>query len=945
MVLFDISVIWEFMLKQSPNDKKQYQPLTLTNGLRVLLIQNTESDKAAAALAINAGHFDDPKDREGLAHFVEHMLFLGTKNYPDGSEYQKFISQHGGHHNAWTGTEHTSFFFDIQHNYLPEALARFADFFVCPLLSEAFVETERQNIDAEFKLKLKDDIRRLYDVHKATVNPAHPFSQFSVGNLETLADRDGQSAQADILAYFERNYRANLMTLAIEGPQSLEALAQLATQYFSAIKAGEEKTPITTPLYLTEHLAQEICVTPVKEEKQLIVSFAMPGIDQYYQHKPESVLTYLLGHEGKGSILSLLKQQHLAVALTAGSGINGSNFKDFNISISLTEQGEQEVDRILDIVFSYVQLLKHQPLAHTYYIEKQKLASIAFDYMERLKPLDSVNQLAVNMQHYPEEDYIAGDFLMAGMCDDSIEHLLSFLSPTNCRIIKIGQKYQCDQLSPWYQVPYQKTAIAPQTLERWQNIAIQEELKLPAPNPYIVDKPTVWPHSTETSKPALIDTRNGLCVWYKQDTTYKVPKGYIYIGIDSPLAIASTANIVMTRLFVDMFGDQVTEEHYDAELAGIHYQLYAHQGGMTLQISGLNEKQPLLLERLLVSLTQHNFTEQAFEQSKALHIKQWQNADKNKSISQLFAALSSLMQPHNPAANQLLEATRSISFSQFMRFCHQLFEHITLEVLIHGNWLESHASAIAKQIEVGFNHCFDGRNHVSCPVIDISEHQEYLLPVSLPEHDHAAVCYYPQADKDEHSTALTMLTSHFLAPLFFQEMRTEKQYGYLVNVGYIPINRYPGIAFYIQSPNTSPVELVNAMDTFIETVNDKLASVSNEQWQTFKFGLSAQLAEKDTSLRTKSQRFWSAISNQDFTFDRKQRLIEAINDIALEQIIEFIQKVLCKNNQGKNNQEHFTNRLTLISQGDNVLTECWAQRNTIIVTNPEDVSQKAKLKF
>ncbi|REL26169.1 peptidase M16 [Thalassotalea euphylliae] len=932
------------MLKQSPNDKKHYLPITLSNGLRVLLIQNTESEKAAAALAINAGHFDDPQDREGLAHFVEHMLFLGTKNYPDGSEYQKFISQHGGHHNAWTGTEHTCFFFDIQSNYLADALARFADFFISPLLSEAFVESERQNIDAEFKLKLKDDIRRLYDVHKATVNPAHPFSQFSVGNLETLADRPGQNAQADIMAYFERNYRANLMTLALEGPQTVAELKQLATQYFSGIKAGGEKAEISAPLYLAEHLAQEIAVTPVKEERQLIVSFAMPGIDKYYQHKPESVLTYLLGHEGKGSILSLLKRQHLAMALTAGSGINGSNFKDFNISISLTEYGEANIEQVLDVVFSYIQLLKQRPLPHNFYNEKQKLTRIAFDYMERLKPLDSVNQLAVNMQHYPVEDYIAGDYLMTGMCDDSVEYLLTFLSPRNCRIIKIGQHYRCDKLSPWYQVPYHIQPIAEATLARWQDIAIHPDLTLPAPNPYIIAAPKIWSHSHESSRPAMIDNHNGLCVWYKQDTTYKVPKGYIYIGIDSPLAIASTANIVMTRMFVDIFGDQVTEEHYDAELAGIHYHLYAHQGGMTLQISGLSEKQPLLLERLLASLMRHDFSEQAFELSKKQHIKQWQNADKNKSISQLFATLSAAMQPNNPSAAELLAAISSISFAQFLRFCGRLFEHITLDVLIHGNWLEKHAQAIAKQIQDGFNHCFDGRNHVSCPVINIAEQQEYVLPVLMPEHDHAAVCYYPQVEKSEHTTALTMLTSHFLAPLFFQEMRTEKQYGYLVNVGYIPINRYPGIAFYIQSPHTSAAKLVEAIDEFIETVCQKLTGVSEAQWQTFKFGLSAQLAEKDTSLRTKSQRFWAAISNQDFTFDRKQRLLNAINNVELSEIIAFVSQSLTQH-LSQNNQGEYLNRLTLVSAQNEAQTQKWQQRAAQLVKSPSELPEKAALKY
>ena len=100
------------VIKQSPNDLKQYQAITLNNGLRVLLIHNDDTNKSAAALAVNAGHFDDPKERQGLAHFVEHMLFFGYwKSTLKGSEYQKFISQYGGSHNAWTATEHTCFFF------------------------------------------------------------------------------------------------------------------------------------------------------------------------------------------------------------------------------------------------------------------------------------------------------------------------------------------------------------------------------------------------------------------------------------------------------------------------------------------------------------------------------------------------------------------------------------------------------------------------------------------------------------------------------------------------------------------------------------------------------------------------------------------------------------------------------------------------------------------
>ena len=116
----------------SPNDHRQYHFLELANRLRVLLICDPETDKSAASLAVNTGHFDDPADRQGMAHFLEHMLFLGTESFPHPGEYQAFIAQHGGNHNAWTGTEHSNYFFDIATEFFEESLHRFSQFFICP---------------------------------------------------------------------------------------------------------------------------------------------------------------------------------------------------------------------------------------------------------------------------------------------------------------------------------------------------------------------------------------------------------------------------------------------------------------------------------------------------------------------------------------------------------------------------------------------------------------------------------------------------------------------------------------------------------------------------------------------------------------------------------------------------------------------------------------------
>ena len=76
---------------KSEGDKRDYKGLVLDNGMKIILVSDPSTDKAAAALDVNIGHMSDPIS--GLAHFCEHMLFLGTKKYPDENEYNKYLSQ------------------------------------------------------------------------------------------------------------------------------------------------------------------------------------------------------------------------------------------------------------------------------------------------------------------------------------------------------------------------------------------------------------------------------------------------------------------------------------------------------------------------------------------------------------------------------------------------------------------------------------------------------------------------------------------------------------------------------------------------------------------------------------------------------------------------------------------------------------------------------------
>ncbi len=237
---------------KSENDTREYRVIELDNSLQALLISDLESDKGAASMNIQVGSNANPKDREGLAHFLEHMLFLGTEKYPEADSYQKFIDGNGGSHNAFTAYENTNYFFDIKADALPEALDRFSQFFIAPLFTPEYADRERNAVHSEFESKRLEDGRRIYVANKLAMNPEHNWTQFAVGNLETLRNDPKDPIESDLIDFFDRYYSANLMTLAVSAPMPLDEIEALVVNKFSAIK-NSNATPFQdgVPLYTT----------------------------------------------------------------------------------------------------------------------------------------------------------------------------------------------------------------------------------------------------------------------------------------------------------------------------------------------------------------------------------------------------------------------------------------------------------------------------------------------------------------------------------------------------------------------------------------------------------------------------------------------------------------------------------------------------------------------
>jgi len=166
------------------------------------------------------GSMCDPDDLPGLAHFCEHVLFLGTRKYPQQNDFKKFLSRNGGEFYATTDLDHTVYYFDVATDKLEGALDRFAQFFLAPLFTEEMTELVLNIINSEYENNLANNSERINQLMRSTASSDHPFSKFNIGNretLDTIPKQKGINVRNKLLEFYEKYYSANIMRLYVLG--------------------------------------------------------------------------------------------------------------------------------------------------------------------------------------------------------------------------------------------------------------------------------------------------------------------------------------------------------------------------------------------------------------------------------------------------------------------------------------------------------------------------------------------------------------------------------------------------------------------------------------------------------------------------------------------------------------------------------------------------------
>jgi len=883
---------------KSPNDDNDYRIVELANGLQAVLVSDADADKAAASLNVAVGSGDDPADRAGLAHFLEHMLFLGTEKYPEPGEYQQFIKSHGGSHNAFTAFQDTNYFFDVEARFLEHALDRFAEQFSAPLFTADLVDRERNAVHSEFSSKLKEDGRRFYSVKKAASNPDHAFSQFAVGNLTTLENTEENPLRPDLIEFWKNHYSANLMTLAVYGPQSLDELEQMVRPRFSAIENRQLTAKKHSPdFYRTNDLPSKVIADAIKDVRSLTLSFPIPSQEANYRTKPASYVANLLGHEGPGSLFDVLKRAGLVESLSAGLGMDTGESATLEISMSLTPEGLSRQDDILPLVFDYIDRIRAEGISQQRFEEMQQLARIDFRFREQSDPIHEVMSLSRQLRHYPAEDVLSAPWLLERYAPEQYSAILDRLTPNNLMTFVLAPDPALENpaKTPWYDVEWQRQPLNSESLTTTTLPKLAEQLRLPQANPFVPEDLAMVAGESMT-KPTRLASREGLEIWFARDTRFDSPKANVYLSLRTPAARVSARSTVLTQLLVDAVNTNLNAWAYSARLAGLDYSVYPHLRGVTVRVSGYSDKLHTLMNRILRQIADPQLTRQRFDIARQNLVDSLQNKAKNRPVEQTSEFVQTALIEGAWSTDAKLAAAQQVTLDELESFAEALLSEVDPVLLAHGNLTHAYALNLAQQVRAVV------LADSTIATVDRSRIRqlpadETLVSLDVEHPDTGYTLYVQGANTGFAERARYRLLAQIISSPFYEEIRTNRQLGYLVYATPFEILETPAIGFVVQSPTASQADIDQAVREFAKAFESQLAGMDSASLNREKQAVISKLLERDRQLGDVSSRYWREIDRNANGFDSREKLAQAIQSVTRKELIQTFRQAILEREQ------------------------------------------------
>jgi coenzyme PQQ biosynthesis probable peptidase PqqF len=795
-----------------PTDPAQRPPqVILKSGLRVRLLSLPKSSQAAALVRVHAGSHDAPKAYPGLAHFFEHLLFLGSRNYPATHSLMPFVQRCGGQMNASTRERHTDYFFQLPADRLEEGLLRLLDMVASPLLDPAAQLREREVLQAEY-LARAQDAETLCDAALARAfDPVHPFTDFHAGNHDTLPVEDAQFQQA-LREYHQRFYHGGQIELLLAGPQPAEELQRLAKLADDSLAAGPAIAREAPSLRCSRDSWLRLQLD--NTQPRLHLAFAIEGMPEHCVPALDHLFTWLAS-EAPAGLAQRLRDKELCQAVKARTPYWYAGQGVVIIELALTDRGLSEraviVDAVLDWLRFFSDEARWQPCREEYLRIRRRS-------LQGSEPLMRLRHWVEPLAWSDDSDEAAIRNALGALLRQMIASgPLTMTSDTaQCEPIETGGF----PLHLAFEPPPRAEPLA----WRWQH---------PAPNPWL--RTSTTPRETSRLDSALR--------WVGPEATDG--QGALL------LRWQFTAGQPPMKLW-HVLWDALQSHIWAAQQAGVELRFDNLGDSWTLALSGFAEAIPTILgdiSRLLTEPPVASFVRggQLSERAGAL-------GGDDMLIRQLIKRLPRLLADVTPGIDGRVALGRSV-----------VFRH----------WQSAQWQGLAVGFPSGSSGALGNAINAlpGAPAPAVADSPRRLMGYRW--HDlgggkvmaeTALLLFCPLPERDPECEASWRLLGRLIEGDFFRRMRSELQLGYAVFSRFCQFGGYRGMLFAVQSPTASAAQILDYIQAFFDEFAVRLADQSSEVIEHAAHELSDQHVASPADLRARAEQAWqNCLAGHDIT--------------------------------------------------------------------------------
>ncbi|KAH8740195.1 insulinase-like peptidase [Cryptosporidium ryanae] len=941
-------------------DENKYRSLILSNKLRVLLVSDDRAEISGAVLSVFVGYQHDPENLNGLAHFLEHMLFLGSKKYPDPFEFDNYVKQNGGSMNAHTDYHETSYYFDVNSESLEGVLDRFSGFFVCPLFDTTYVEREVNAVNSEHEMNLLYDLFIKYHIISSSARSGHPVSKFGTGSLQTLKiepEEKGIDVIKELKEFHNKYYCSGIMCLTLISNHSLDTLQEYVTKYFSDITNKGASIPNYFDEFEVEKpylsikdspkdgsLGSVIYIVPNKNERSITLNYQFPDIRKFKRESPELYFLEILGHEGHGSLTSILRRNGLCYSLSSGlNEMFSANL--FEITIKLTEKGYLEINRVIEYTLNYVNLMVEKDIDMDIVSDIVKLKQIIFDYKNRPSIEELIGRstfLVAN--NVPLNEVLSYGNRIERIDIEAVKMLKKYFSPDNMFIVfsfpenkvMIEDKRYAEELiyDRHYKLNYLKQEFYSEIKNIINNVSIDYSsrigLELPKKNEYIPEKLDIVNAQNKDvlSFPEQVDMNASpftgrVKTYFKPDTTFSTPHGFTQIFFYSTKE-TTCETLVMDHLVSLTITKMISEEAYSAILANLDckiiggFSLNNSFDSISITLSGFNDKTGNLLQFIVNSIINLkndskseyiSFFNEAVEETKEKVGNSLYNP--SRLVQLTLYNFKEFYSNYTPSKESILKTIDSVNYQKLCNYAFDFFSNCIIRSVILGNFnmeevhdlmnivlteqlLGSNYNVVENTDKLVLRTCIDVESSIKGDTKIHSNNLIFSKPVLNPVDKNGAVVYTIDMGRyNLRNMVLLDLLSKYLDVKCFHELRTNQQLGYVVKCSSFNLKPVIGINIIVQSPEYSNILVINRIDRVIQKLLDGIdQSMSEEEFNSYVESEIKIYSNKPKNLEEEMHTYLVALTNGDNEFDWKQKAIKILKELSYSEFKSFVGMLL-----------------------------------------------------